>query len=410
MSRAPETPRAPGKALSLEEELLARPGSFSYFQAIRVIRQARTAPGGSMSALVRRGIKIRADTSLGFPGADLVRVERLWPSGGPVSAASPAGAESVPPGGRLPPGASPGARETAPPVAPGIAPGPPAGTAPDARPPALPDILDGGGPGYGEYPRPLYRLTVTFMGLYGAASPLPPFYAQEILQDELNDESATRELFDLISLSSYRSHALAYFYSLLPFSVLELKDPAARGILFALMGEEFREEARRDDFRELRLFSTKIRSAGGLMSLLRSTAPGVPLELEECVPRWVAVPPEQRGRLRGPTARLGRTVLLGGRARDLGGKFRLRAVAKDLDGLEGLMPGGKVFGAIRAAVDRYLEAPLVWDLEIRLPRGAAEGVVLGARRGRLGLSAFLAPEKDPGGQYVFNRVPEGAHV
>jgi type VI secretion system protein ImpH len=270
--------------------------------------------------------------------------------------------------------------------------------------------MDGGAPGYGEFPRPIYRLTVTFMGLYGAASPLPHFYAQEVLKDERDDEHAARELMDLISLSSYRSHALSYFYSLLAFRVLELKDPAARGILFALMGEEFRADARPDDFRDLGVFASGIRSSGGLLALLRSAAPGTALELEENVPRWVEIPAGQRGMLRSATGRLGHSAVTGVKARDLAGKFRLRAVARDLGELEGLMPGGRVFAGIRAAVARYLEDPLVWDLEIHLPRGCASGVVLGARRGRLGLSAFVAPERAGRGQYVLNREPEGSYV
>jgi type VI secretion system protein ImpH len=248
------------------------------------------------------------------------------------------------------------------------------------------------------------------MGLYGAASPLPHFYAEEVLQDELNDERAVRELLDLLSLSSYRSHALAYFYSLLPFRVLEVKDPAARAILFSLMGEEYREESRPDDFKELKLFATKIRSSGGLLSLLRAAAPGTPLALEENVPRWVEIPEGQRGALGSPTGRLGQSALLGVKAKDLAGKFRLRAEARDTGELEGLMPGGRAFGAVSRAVARYLEAPLVWDLEIHLPRGAAKGVTLGAGEGRLGLSAFLAPGDGPEGQYVLNRMPEGAYV
>jgi type VI secretion system protein ImpH len=248
------------------------------------------------------------------------------------------------------------------------------------------------------------------MGLYGAASPLPNFYAQEVLRDERDDEFAVRELMDLISLSSYRSHALSYFYSLLSFRVLELKDPAARGILFSLMGEEFRQESRPDDFRDMGLFASGIRSAGGLLSLLRSAAPGTPLELEENVPRWVEIPLHQRGMLRASTGRLGESAVAGVRARDLAGKFRLRAEARSIAELEGLMPGGAVYGAVRAAAARYLDAPLVWDLEIRLPPGCARGVRLGERAGRLGLSAFLAPERSGRCQYVLNRDPEGAYV
>jgi type VI secretion system protein ImpH len=387
--------KAPGlnSNASLVEELLSRPESFSYFQAIRVIRQSCGEAGASMSRLVRRGLKIRADAALSFPGSDLVQVERLHPRRG--------GAE--PPGGRQGPAVPPQAPADADGGAPGSA-------APDPDPlRRLPDILDGGIPAAGGISDPLYRLTVTFMGLYGAASPLPHFYAQEILQDEQFDERAARELLDLVSLSSYRSHALSYFYSLLAFRVLELNDPVSRQILFAIMGEAYREESSAGDFREMKLFATKIRSAPGLVSLLQAAAPGIHLELVENVPRWVDIPGGQRAAVRGGASSLGRDMVLGVRARDLSGKFRLRARVRDLEGLEGLMPGGRVYGAVKAAVARYLASPLLWDLEIHLPPGAAEGVALGVRRGRLGLSAFLSPGGSPAGHYVLNRDPERRH-
>ncbi|MDR3155208.1 MAG: type VI secretion system baseplate subunit TssG [Deltaproteobacteria bacterium] len=405
-------------ALPLAEELLRRPEDFSYFQALRVIRQALSGGAGGMGSLIRRGIRIRADAALGFPGSDLVQAERLP---GPVAPAPRPPAAG--PGDGLPqeaglqgasgPAGVPGPAGAA--EAPGAAglqgdPGAAgvqgaAGTAEAADLKETPD----GWPRQEEafdFTHPLYRLTVTFMGLYGAASPLPHFYAQEILQDEINDEHAARELLDLISFSGYRAHALSYFYSLLPFRVLELRDPAARGALFALMGEPPRREVGAGDFTDFSLFATKVRSADGLLSLLRAAAPEAGLELIENVPRWVTIPEAQRGSLRGSASRLGSDAVLGSRAKDLAGKFRLRAAAGNLGELESLMPGGQASRAMAKAVARYLESPLVWDLEIRLPPGAAEGIVLGARKGRLGLSAFLAPDKARGGQRVFNRNPE----
>jgi type VI secretion system protein ImpH len=144
------------EAPSLIEKLKAQPETFSYFQALRLLSLAHQSEFDSAVDLMRRGLMVRAGVELGFPSSDLQALE-------PITAGAADNTEA--------------------------------------------DIADL--PGSAGH---LYRLTVTFMGLYGSASPLPPFYATEVLDDVLNDENAVRDLLDIISLPSYRNHCEAYFH------------------------------------------------------------------------------------------------------------------------------------------------------------------------------------------------------
>jgi type VI secretion system protein ImpH len=68
---------------------------------------------------------------------------------------------------------------------------------------------------------PIFLITVTFMGLYGSASPLPPFYPRDVLEDVLDEKFGLREFFDLISYFSYRNHAYTHFRRSFPSRIIE---------------------------------------------------------------------------------------------------------------------------------------------------------------------------------------------
>jgi type VI secretion system protein ImpH len=352
-------------------ELSESPGTFSYFQALKLIFQWRGRKT-SFKELLRRGVRIRADVSLGFPPSDLVaadfdllRKTCPYPGGprvdGSVFSETPE---------RLPAG-DPETGEAD-----------PASEAPG----------DGAGDGMSGA---FCGLTVTFMGLCGSASPLPPFYARNILADDLGDIKGTRVLCDLISYGSYHNHALAWFYSQLPFRLLEDNDPVAKDILRALAGENFGKEEEKGageiDYDFLGILSKNVRFAGGLVSYVSAKTNSRGMTADECVPRLAEIPERQRARLGRSANLLGRDAVLGKRVRDLAGKFVLNETARDPRRLESLMPGGKKRKKIEKAVSDYLDSPLAWDLRILVPARASPGVALGKKAGRLGLSAFLKP-------------------
>jgi type VI secretion system protein ImpH len=151
--------------------------------------------------------------------------------------------------------------------------------------------------------------------------------------------------------------------------------------------------SRRVDVPYLQLFATKLHHCPGLISYLNGRIKGADIDLEECVPRTVRIPPQQRARLGGPSSSLGDTAMLGHKALDLTGKFRIKAKAASLEELESLMPGGANRAIIEESVSRYVDSPLVYDIKINLPQGAIKGFTLGSSERALGVSTFVSPSE-----------------
>jgi type VI secretion system protein ImpH len=326
-----------------------------------------------MERLVRDGLLTRADLDLGFPPSDLVEVERI--------------ADRLS-GSTLP-------SEEKPLEAMGDATG--LGGAPFEKGPGEPIPLQN---------HPLYRFTVTFMGLYGSASPLPPFYAQEVLEDYQGDNPGTRDIFDLISYSSYRNHSLAHFARLLPMRILEDGDTRFLTILSSLLGLNLstpKEGGFSDEgVHNIGIFATKIRHPQGLLLYLTGMLRIEGMVLEECVPRWVPISPEQRLVLGNQGHNLGVDAILGESVLDLAGMYRLTLPVDSLELLEDLMPGGHKRNLLEKSLSNYLNTPLEHDLKLQVDPQWILGVELGEPKGRLGISAFLGV---PPGPMLLSAVP-----
>ncbi|MDR1578407.1 MAG: type VI secretion system baseplate subunit TssG [Deltaproteobacteria bacterium] len=243
-----------------------------------------------------------------------------------------------------------------------------------------------------------YNLTVTFMGLVGAVSPLPPFYAREILEDVLNDDYGSSHLIDLITLPSYRHHAAAYFHNKLAFRLLEENDPECWAIVWSLLGlanDEMVAQSEGGDLAFLSLLSTQTRTADGLLAYIKGSLDLDIEELTQCVPRWVAIPPEQRLTLGGDRHHraLG-GCCLGQMARDNCGQFNLTIKVTTPELFEGLKPEAPLRRQLEKIVDRFVNAPLVYNLILIF----SPGVVPRARLGMgsaLGRWACLSPPDQP---------------
>src|SRR5205085_4597393 len=118
-----------------------------------------------------------------------------------------------------------------------------------------------------------YRITVTFLGLYGSVSPLPIFYAEDILQSD-EEPNPVREFLDVFHhrlISMFYRAWLKYRYHE-QFSLNGLDLFSLR--LFSLMGlgaQELRDVSGLPNTRLLRyvgLFNQKPRSACALEGLI----------------------------------------------------------------------------------------------------------------------------------------------
>lgn len=239
-----------------------------------------------------------------------------------------------------------------------------------------------------------YQMTVTFLGLYGPASPLPTFYTEQLLDEALSDLSTTRDFLDVVNQRIYE----LLYQGLGKYRLLPQGEEQQRylELLLGLIG--MAEPAQRGDTDKGRalvwhagLLGMRARSALGLATLLKSVLQ-VPVKVVQCVERQVPIPTHQRMRIGLPGARLGEAVV-GEEVRDRNGKFRVQVGPLDLPMYLSYLPCTANRCSLDGLIRSYLKAPLVWDVELVLAAGEAPAASLGfLPGGRLGCDSWLAPD------------------
>lgn len=304
------------------ERLFADPASFSFVQAVRVLHAAYGG-GESVMNFLRARVRVRPHLSLGFPPRDVVRLERIPPTGKPAFHGAP-----------------------------------------------------------GEDAKETFRLTVSVMGLYGAASPLPTFYTEDLLAEAREDASAGRDFLDVINAGLFGLFLWGGWFRYHPLRALEeQKDAALVERMFSLAG--LGDPKLREDMEQPRgllplagILSQFPRSAAGLAAFLTSRL-GVRVRVRQCVPRRAALPEDQRCRLGGGKA-LGQDAILGSLVDDANGKIGILLEDLNRKNFLRFAHGGKGRAQLRAFMDFYCTEPLDADVHLDMTPGLCRGARLGS--------------------------------
>lgn len=323
----------PKESPSLLEQLRSNPRAFSFVQAVRLLRQAH---GGADAVKSEHFLRQR------------LRVRSLLSLGFPAT--DLADLEELPPSGV------------------------------------------GTGPGESRV-----RLTATFLGLYGPSSPLPTFYTEELLDEQSEDRSVSRDFLDVVGDGFFTLFFLAWTRHRLSLKACEERDAATLERLFSLVG--LGDPEVRGLFgspglllRSAGLLTQFPRSAAGLRGLLAERA-GAPVKVVQCVSRNVPIPDDQRCRLGHDSAQLGESAWIGSQVRDDTGKFRIEVGPMNAVTYRKVIPGGEWHAAIVRLVRFYCTEPLEFDVLFRLDPAEVEGCRLGGVEwGRLGCDTWLGHE------------------
>ena len=249
---------------------------------------------------------------------------------------------------------------------------------------------------------PPYRVTVTFLGLYGAHSPLPSSYSEEILHRS-DEPDPVRDFLDIFN---HRLYSLFYRGLLRYRGYLLYQDEGNDEFswrLFALSGLAAMELARSSGIKPERLLRFAghwcqfPHSAASITAIL-STYFGLScVRIRQCVFRWVYLPPEQQSHLSWRANRLGVNTTVGERVHDRTGKFRVSIGPVDYDTYLEFLPGTEKIANVGRLAKLASGGWLAFDAEVILrgedtPRLA---VVLSSQ-GKLGLTAglFTEPAED----------------
>lgn len=239
-----------------------------------------------------------------------------------------------------------------------------------------------------------YRLTATFLGLYGPASPLPTFYTEELLDEAAADASTSREFLDIVNHRLFNLfHQCSVKYRLFH-QVTEGGDEELPERLFCLigLGEAVMRRSLPDPKSLLRhspLLIQNSRSALGLKTVLTHDL-GLPVQVTQCLPRRVTVPADQLLSLGMSGSCLGIDSVVGSEVTDVTGKFRVHVGPIGRADFDALLPGATGRQRLDSLVGLYVNEPLAWDVELVLAPGATPAATLGTPPGsRLGWDSWL---------------------
>ncbi|MBR6468579.1 MAG: type VI secretion system baseplate subunit TssG [Desulfovibrio sp.] len=321
------------QAPALIQKLLDRPKSFSFTQALRLLLLEEKARGGDADAFLRLGVAIAPELSLAHAGTDVTDLK------------------------------------------------------------ALPEA--GGDDGRSARKTPRYALELSFLALYGASSPLPTFYTEELIEEARNDCSASRDFLGVFNQLLYVLYYRAYnAYKLGLRTVDGDADLAMLQCCLAGFGlKGLRRGAETPDLREAafaQLFLQSTRTAEGLAAYAAAMSGAPRIEVEQCIERKVPIPKDQRARL--GACRLG-SALAGVCARDRTGAMRIHVLDLDRKTLHLFIAGARGRRTLDHAVKRYLDIPLAYDVVLHVKEDTPRTAVLG--RHEIGRNAFLSPPLHP---------------
>ncbi len=215
-------------------------------------------------------------------------------------------------------------------------------------------------------------ITVTFMGLYGVASPLPVYFYKHIAALEEGAEP----LRDFLDIFNNRLYALFFqaWKRYRPHLDAEAGALQAHTRVFerlAGLGTNGMHLPAEGVFRQLvahagRL-AARVRNATGLEQMVTDAFEDLPVKVVENVARWVTLTTRPGlGRKASMPVTLGDTAIVGRKLLDCSGKFRLVLGPRSLAEYRALLPTGQKAPLLDQVVRMYAPDTLDYDLELHL--------------------------------------------
>jgi len=239
--------------------------------------------------------------------------------------------------------------------------------------------------------RPAVEIVTSFLGLTGAASPLPPYIPEEIAQED-EDSPSRRDFLDLfhhrfISLF-FRARARSDF----PNGYRSDQADAWSRRVLALLGRDGR--PRLEPWRILRwaaiLAQRNVTAAAleaAIGDVLAEDLGDVGVAVEPFVGEWAAIDPDDENRLGRARSSLGRDLVVGRRILDRASKFRLVLGPLGREGLARLRGDARILRKVADVVGELCAATLEFEVVLWLTADAAPHLELGSAR--LGRDSWL---------------------
>ncbi|MGB3125296.1 MAG: type VI secretion system baseplate subunit TssG [Pseudomonas sp.] len=246
------------------------------------------------------------------------------------------------------------------------------------------------------------RLRLNVLGLFGAGSPLPAFYAEQAFAEQQGG-NPTRDFLDIfhhrlqrLMLPIWRKYRYRARFQTGANDVFSRQMFA----LIGLGGSAIREATQLDCKRllpYLGLLSLRAHSAALIETVLRYYFKHSSLFIEQWVARSVDVAPAQRNTLGFANSELGQDLVLGHRVADRSGKFRVHIQALSWQRLHDFLPTGEAYQPLSSLVRLTARDPLAYDIRLVLAEGEIRALHIGAGNVcRLGWTSWLEHERADG--------------
>ena len=242
---------------------------------------------------------------------------------------------------------------------------------------------------------PGYEMIVNFLGLYGVASPLPNFYTEDLVDEDSDGESATKDFLDIVNQRLYDLFFECCTKYRQSYQVVEANNIEHLERLFCLMGigeASFRESVDNPGklIRYIGLLIQKPHSAMGLETILRDALGGIPVSVVPGVKRKGKIAEDQRFLLGKSDHCLGENLVVGETVADRMGKFAIRIGPLASEDHADFFPDAEKFKLARFLTDFYITERLEYDIEVILSGGEAKTVCLGnPEHARIGLNTWV---------------------
>lgn len=239
-----------------------------------------------------------------------------------------------------------------------------------------------------------YDVLASFLGLYGASSPLPAFYTDDLIDAELDGDDSAKSLFDLFNQRLYELFFLASKKYRLPYATEE-QTGIDYQFLYNLLGINQKEISRGIPntvrfLRYLDIFNRHPHSALGLKTILEDALDGLQVEIQQCVPRKVKIPGDQRLKVGKQGNQLGVNAVLGQEITDCTGKIVISIGPLTSEQFHDLLNNTKKWMMLSFLIQAYLTVPLSCDLKLILAENEARHPQLGVPNwSSLGKDAWL---------------------
>ncbi|MBK6693761.1 MAG: type VI secretion system baseplate subunit TssG [Myxococcales bacterium] len=238
------------------------------------------------------------------------------------------------------------------------------------------------------------EVTSTFLGLFGANSPLPTTMSEDVLKNE-DDSGSLRAFYDifhhrLISLF-YRAWKKTRMYAS---HRADGSDRLTQRVLSFVGVDGFGATPNLgippiDLLALAPLLAVRTRSARTLETVLTRVFPGIAVGVESFLERRVMLSDDQRAQLGLRNGTLGTNFTIGRSVVDRTGRFGVQVGPVDYELFEALLPGGKHHTKLREVVQQFTRGVLEAEVELLLKDDQTPRFQLGERGAQLGVTTTL---------------------